>query len=79
MKKTPLDFTDCVRVVANVRDLDLDRYFIEVEFRDIHDQWAHDILPRSIIRSGITAMEQLLIAAPNFQPVVARALVHFFN
>ena len=33
-KKTPLDFNDCVRVVANVHDLDTNRYSVELEFRD---------------------------------------------
>ena len=27
-EKTPLDFTDCIRVVANVHDLDINRYSI---------------------------------------------------
>ena len=59
-EKTPLDFTDCIRVVANVHDLDINRYSIEVEFRDIKGNWSHDILPRNIIRSGGGALDELL-------------------
>jgi putative DNA primase/helicase len=60
MKKKALDFGDCVRVVANVHDLDINRYSIEVEFRDIKGNWSHDILPRNIIRSGGDALDELL-------------------
>jgi putative DNA primase/helicase len=59
-KKTPLDFTDCIRVIANVRDLDSNRYSIEVEFRDVYGKWSNAILPRGIIRSGVGALEELL-------------------
>jgi putative DNA primase/helicase len=59
-EKTPLDFTDCIRVVANVHDLDINRYSIEVEFRDVKGNWSHDILPRNIIRSGGGALDELL-------------------
>ena len=50
MKEVKRDLKDCIRVVANVHDLDLDRYFIEVKFRNIHGKWAHVILPRNMIR-----------------------------
>src|ERR1700730_1622752 len=60
MKKPPLDFTKCIRVVANVLDLDTNRYSVEVTFRDINDNWSNAILPRRIIRSGVRAIEELL-------------------
>ncbi len=60
MKKTPLDFTDRIRVVANVLDLDTNRYSIELEFRDINGEWSHVLLPRNIIRSGVGALDELL-------------------
>src|SRR3984893_5794037 len=60
MKKPPLDFTKCIRVVANVLDLDTNRYSVEVTFRDINDNWSNAILPRGIIRSGVRALEELL-------------------
>jgi hypothetical protein len=60
MKKKPPNFSDCVSVVANVRDLDLDRYSIEVKFRDVNGKWSNAILPRGIIRSGVGALEELL-------------------
>jgi putative DNA primase/helicase len=60
MKKKPMDFSDCVRVIANVHDLDTNRYSIEVEFRDVKTKWSNAILPRGIIRSGVGALEELL-------------------
>jgi hypothetical protein len=63
MKKTPVDFTGRIRVTANVHDLDLDRYFIEVEFRHIDGRTATTTLPRGIIKSG-----NCWIVAPFFPP-----------
>ena len=60
MKKSTLNFSDCIRVIANVHDFDLDRYFIEVEFRHIDGQTATTTLPRGIIRSGAEALKELL-------------------
>ena len=60
MKKSTLNFTDCLHVVANVHDLDLDRYFIEVEFPHIDGRTATTTLPRSIIKSGSEALKELL-------------------
>jgi Domain of unknown function (DUF927) len=65
MKKTPVDFTDRIRVVANVLDLDTNRYSVELEFRDIHGNWSHVLLPRSIIRSGVNALNELLDRGAN--------------
>jgi putative DNA primase/helicase len=65
MKKTPLDFTDRIRVAANVHDLDTNRYSIELEFRDINGTWSHVLLPRSIIRSGVNALNELLDRGAN--------------
>jgi Domain of unknown function (DUF927) len=58
--KTPIDFTKCIRVAANVLDLDTNRYSVEVTFRDINGNWSNAILPRGIIRSGVRALEELL-------------------
>jgi hypothetical protein len=60
MKKTPLDLADRIRVVANVHDLDTNRYLVELEYRDIKGNWSNAILPRSIIRSGVNASNELL-------------------
>jgi hypothetical protein len=60
MRKIPLDFTDRIRVVANVHDLDVDRYLIEVEFRHIDGRTATATLPRGIIKSGSEALKELL-------------------
>jgi putative DNA primase/helicase len=60
MRKIPLDFTDRIRVVANVHDLDVDRYFIEIEFRHVDGRTATATLPRGIIRSGSEALKELL-------------------
>ena len=53
MKKTPLDFTHRIRAVANVLDLDTNRYSIELEFCDINGQWSNVLLPRRIIELGV--------------------------
>src|SRR5260370_33088495 len=68
MKKTPLDVTDRIRVVANVLDLDTSRYSVEVTFRDINDNWSNAILPRGIIRSGVRALEELLNLGARLPP-----------
>jgi putative DNA primase/helicase len=60
MRKIPLDFTDRIRVVANVHDLDVDRYLIEVEFQHIDGRTATATLPRGIIKSGSEALKELL-------------------
>ncbi len=60
MKKTPLAFPDRIRVVANVLDLDTNRYSIELEFRDINGKWSSAILPRRITSSGYAALKDLL-------------------
>ena len=60
MKKTPLDFTDRIRVIANVHDLDTNRYSVELEFRDINGEWSNVLLPRRIISSGVGALDELL-------------------
>jgi putative DNA primase/helicase len=60
MKQTPLKLADCIRVVANVHDLDTNRYSVEVAFRDINGDWSNAILPRGIIRSGVRALDELL-------------------
>jgi putative DNA primase/helicase len=65
MKKTPVDFSDCIRVLANVHALDSNRYSLELEFRNVEDQWSNVLLPRSIIRSGITALDELLELGAN--------------
>jgi putative DNA primase/helicase len=65
MKKTPLDFTDRIRVVANVHDLDTNRYLVEIEFRDIQGNGSNALLPRSIIRSGVNASNELLDRGAN--------------
>jgi hypothetical protein len=59
-KKTPLDFNDCVRVVANVHDLDTNRYSVELKFRNTKGEWSTVMLPRRITSSGHRALEELL-------------------
>jgi putative DNA primase/helicase len=60
MKQTPLNLTDRIRVIANVHDLDTNRYSVELEFRDVKGGWVNELLPRSIIRSGVSALDELL-------------------
>ncbi len=78
MKKTALDFTDRIRVVANVHDLDTNRYLVEIEFRDINGRWSYVHLPRSIIRSGVNASNELLDRGANI-PTGAGAGVQLAN
>src|ERR1700737_2552597 len=68
MKKPPLDFTDCIRVVANVHDLDTNRYSIELEFRNTKDEWSSAILPRRITSSGYGALKGLLDLGAKLPP-----------
>jgi hypothetical protein len=60
MKTKPLDFSECIRVIANVHHLDTNRYFVELKFRDVRGNWSNVLLPRNIIRSGISALDELL-------------------
>jgi putative DNA primase/helicase len=60
MKKAKSDLNDCIRFIANVHDLDLDRYFIELKFRDVLGKWSYAILPRSMIRSNGGVLGELL-------------------
>src|SRR5271166_5500304 len=60
MKKKTLDFNDCVRVVANVHDLDTNRYSVELKFRNTKGEWSTVMLPRRITSSGHRALEELL-------------------
>ena len=47
-------------MIANVHDLDTNRYSVELEFRDVKGGWVKELLPRSIIRSGVSALDELL-------------------
>ena len=60
MKKTPLNLADRIRVIANVHDLDTNRYSVEVEFRNTRDEQARAMLPRRITSSGHLALKELL-------------------
>jgi putative DNA primase/helicase len=60
MKKKPSNLSDCVRVLASVHNLDTNRYSIELDFRKEDGQWSSVLLPRKIIRSGVSALDELL-------------------
>jgi putative DNA primase/helicase len=60
LKKPPLNLSDRIRVIAKVHNLDTNRYLIELEFRNDDGQWSSVVLPRKIIRSGISAIDELL-------------------
>jgi putative DNA primase/helicase len=60
MKKTPLQLADCIRVIANVHDLDTNRYSVELEFRNTRDGQARAMLPRRVTSSGYCALKELL-------------------
>ena len=81
MKRTPVDFTDRIRVVANVHDLGTNKYSIELEYRDVNGNWSHVILPRSIIRSGVNASNELLDRGANIPtgPGAGAQLAHLLS
>jgi hypothetical protein len=60
MEKPTPDFTDCVRVVANVHDLDTNRYSVQLKFRNTKGEWSTAILPRRVTSSGHGALQELL-------------------
>ncbi len=60
MKQTPLNLADCVRVIANVRNLDTNRYSVELEFRNTKNERARATLPRRVTSSGYGALKELL-------------------
>jgi uncharacterized protein DUF927 len=60
MKNTPLKLADCIRVIANVHDLDTNRYSVELEFRNTKNERARATLPRRITSSGYGALKELL-------------------
>jgi hypothetical protein len=60
MKKTNLDFSDRIRVVANVHNLDTNRYSVELKFRNTKGEWSTVTLPRRITSSGHGALQELL-------------------
>jgi putative DNA primase/helicase len=64
-KQIPLDFTDRIRVLANVHDLDTNRVSIEIKFQRVDGQPIRALLPREITKSGSTAMQELLSRGAN--------------
>jgi hypothetical protein len=59
MQKTP-KLADCVRVLANVHDLDNDRFLLEIEFPRRDGQRICRTFPLEITKSGSTAKDALL-------------------
>src|SRR6266566_2308680 len=49
-----------VQVVANIHDIDLNQYFIEVEYTSVEGEQKRCMLPRSIMNAGSKAFEKLL-------------------
>jgi hypothetical protein len=60
MKKTSVKLADCIRVIANVHDLDTNRYFVELDFQNTKNERIRAIVPRRITSSGHLALRELL-------------------
>jgi hypothetical protein len=60
MDKSIVNFKDMIRVVSTIHDIDADKYFVEVEYRDVKGDLKHTVLQRGLIRPGGNAFEQLL-------------------
>src|SRR3984893_12331892 len=60
MKKTPLNLADRIRVIANVHDLDTNRYSVELEFRNTKNERTRATLPRRVTSTGYGALKELL-------------------
>jgi putative DNA primase/helicase len=65
MKHSKIDFGDLIRLASTIHDIDDDQYFIEIEFRDVEGNTKRTVLPRSLIRSGSKALDELLQRGAN--------------
>jgi hypothetical protein len=60
MKHSKIKVGDLIRLVSTIHDIDDDQYFIEIEFRDVEGKTKRTVMPRSLIRSGSKALDELL-------------------
>jgi hypothetical protein len=60
MENKPVRVKDLIRVVSIIRDIDVDKYFIEVEFRDLGGELKRITLEREL--TGQNAPKELLRA-----------------
>jgi putative DNA primase/helicase len=60
MNQKPIDFNDCIRVIASVHNVDTNRYSIEIKFRHENGSWSNVLLPRRMIGSAFRAFDDLL-------------------
>ncbi len=65
MEISKMKFKDLVRLVSTIHDIDNDRYSIEIEFRDVEGNSKRTVIPRSLIRSGSKALDELLQRGAN--------------
>jgi putative DNA primase/helicase len=65
MEISKMKLSDLVRVVSTLHDIDDDQYFIELEFRDVEGNAKRTVLPRSLMRSGSKALDELLKRGAN--------------
>jgi putative DNA primase/helicase len=60
MKKKPIDFNDCMRVIENVHNIDTNQYCVEIKFRTVNGTWRNVLLPRKMIGRASRAYEDFL-------------------
>jgi putative DNA primase/helicase len=65
MESSKAKFSDLIRVVSTIRDIDDDQYFIEIEFRDVEGNAKRTVMPRNLIRLGSKALDELLQRGAN--------------
>jgi putative DNA primase/helicase len=66
MDNSKVKVADLIRVVSTIHNIDEDKYFVEVEFRDVRGNLARTLLARGLIRPGSNVLEQLLNRGANF-------------
>jgi uncharacterized protein (DUF927 family) len=65
MEISKMKLKNLVRLVSTIHDIDNDRYSIEIEFRDVEGNTKRTVIPRSLIRSGSKALDELLQRGAN--------------
>ena len=66
MKHSKIEFGDLdLPLVSTIHNIDDDQYFIEIEFRDVEGKTKRTVMPRSLIRSGSKALDELLQRGAN--------------
>jgi putative DNA primase/helicase len=65
MQISKIKLGDLIRLISTIHNIDDDQYFIEMEFRDVEGNTKRTVMPRSLIRSGSKALDELLQRGAN--------------